>query len=462
MPMPRIFFSYRVVDENDFVFRIYDRFVDHYGNDNVFISPDKIPDGAIWAERILVELERSNVIVAVIGPKWGDLLDEKTNSTEEDFVVKEIEYGLNNAELLVPIRLKNAPMPSEENLPETIKGLQSIQFGEPVNADGTFRESVEKRIQYIDNEMTRRGFVWGNLQLESILSLPLRDLKLHILNEISAGRSTSVTLLMRDFLPYIQSLGQQSGDELQGQFEATIDRLFVFGAAFVLDGQVELHEQFLECIRDIYDYISERGDHPAKTNQILLSLGNSWYIHGAIILREKRYSWLHEFQTHPMRREPYYGESSQWFYNLETHVAEGHLLNKYGFIMTAHTCVKNSQYHQQQFTSDENRALDFLCQLNFSRVLMDCITDATFKSHPSFFRYYHERTMPLVTRLLKEPDFRATLLGSTIDDENFHGCMEHLLMYTCQRSGYIGFWDGSLSSINPSDVKRILEDFQPG
>ena len=130
----------------------------------------------------MAELEKCDVIIAIIGPKWKDLLDANSNSTEEDFVVKEIEFGLKNEKLVVPIRIKNAQMPAHNALPERIQGIHRIQYGEPVNDDASFRESVQKRIRYIDDEMTSRGFIWGNLQLESILKSNLcKKLNLHIL-----------------------------------------------------------------------------------------------------------------------------------------------------------------------------------------------------------------------------------------------------------------------------------------
>ena len=460
MPMPKIFFSYRVADEKDFVFRIYDRFEDHYGIDNVFISPDKIRDGAMWEDRIEAELKQCDVIVAIIGPKWQELLEKKKKEDGEDFVVKEIAHGLTEDKLLLPIRIKNAQMPETEALPEKIQGLRYVQYGEPVNADASFRESVEKRIHYINDEMTGRGFVWGNLRLERILRLPLSDLNLHILNEIAAGKATSVTMLMRDFVPYIHSLSQESGDALYSQIETAFDRLFVFGAAFVQDGQHELHLEFLECIRDIYDRITESENFRNERHQILLNLGNSWYIHGAILLREKMYSWLPTFLTQPMRREPHHYESSQWFYNLETPVAERGLLNGCGFIKTAHEYVKSNPYLVQLFAGDDNKALGFLCQLDFSRVLTDCIADTRLKARQSFYHYYHDRTMPLVKRLLVERGLRESILGITVDDDRFLQCLKQVIEYTYDRPGYVGFWNGSGYSIDRHNVSAILDKFQ--
>ena len=460
MPKPKIFFSYRVADEKDFVFRICDRYVDHYGADNVFISPDRIPDGTCWKERILVELEKCDVIVAVIGPKWSELLAAKKDSTEEDFVLKEIAFGLENNKLVVPIRIKNSPRPVIHTLPEELQGISAIQFGEPVNDDATFRESVEKRIRYVDDEMTSRGFAWGNLQLESILSLPMQDLNRHIVNEIASGRSTSITLLIRDFVPYIQELSQGMREDFPELAAAAIDRLFVFGVAFVQDSQVELHKQFREVIRDIYGYIADSDFPSSVKDQMLLNLGINWYIQGATILRESSYSWLQSFLRHTMQREPYHWESSYWFYNLETRVAEANLLNDCGFIMRAHAQIKSSEFCLRLFANDETRALDLLCQLDFCRVLADCIDDNVFKANPSFLHYYHERTMPIVRRLLNEPGFRATLIGGTVDNEAFFNCVKHLLMYTCERPGYSGYWDGSLGSINRSSVDRILESYK--
>ena len=458
MPMPLIFISYRIADEKDFVFRIYDRLADHYGFDNVFIAPDKIPDGTIWAERILVELEKCHVIVALFGPKWSQFLGENRSSSAKDFVVKEIAFGLENDKPVVPIRIKNSSMPERHELPEEIRGICDIQFGEPINDDDMFRESVTKRIRYVDEVLTLRGFVWGNMELDLILNLPPKDLNLHILDQLTSGKSTAITLMVRDLLAHIKELFKSPDEELLTEVTAALDRLFTFGAAFVQDNQIELHGEFLEVVRDVYDFIDKDHAPGSLGDQVLLELGSKWYIHGAIILREGRFGWLQTYLRHAMRRNPYHWESSNWFYNLETHVAEAGLLSKYDFIMKAHARVKSSQFFLRLFANDENRALDFLCQLDFTRVLIDRYLDVNLQANPSFYLYYNERTTPIVKRFVTELDFRKTVVGCSVDSDRFLRCMEDILTFTFNRPDYIGFWHGQ-NSINSFNFKSLLNGF---
>ena len=149
MPMPFIYFNYRTEEEKDFVFRIYDRFVDHYGYDNVLIAPDHIPDAAYWEKFILKELDKCSAIVAIVGPRWCDLLDEKRQSGDTDYVVLEITHGLENNKLLTPVRIKNAEKPLRESLPQTIQALLDIQIGEPINADANFHFNEKKSSSFM-------------------------------------------------------------------------------------------------------------------------------------------------------------------------------------------------------------------------------------------------------------------------------------------------------------------------
>ncbi|MCY4537677.1 MAG: TIR domain-containing protein [Chloroflexi bacterium] len=463
MPKPKIFISYRTEDEKDFVFRIYDRFVDHYGEDHVFIAPDRITDFSDWDERIMVELERCNALVAILGPRWEELLKIKSQQRDEgvtDYVILEIATALERKIVVAPILIKDAALSSKDGLPEEIQGIFDLQFGEPIAGDATFRESVIKKISYIDYELTSRGFAWGNMELEKFLSLPLSDLRDQVLVMLESGKATRLKLLLRDFLPYIQNLLSDSDESPVEAANTALDKLFTVGTTLVQDNQLELHHEFLEVIRDIFDCINDNHSASPIGIQVLLALGIRCYALGALILRETKYGWLSGYLRHSMKREPYHWESQQWFYNLETYLAESKLIDDCGLIKPTFAHIKDSEYFLRLFANDENRALDFLCQLDFSRVLIDRYVDADRKAYASFLWYHNERTMPIVKRLMDEPDFRTTLIGYPVESDFFAQIMRDILMYTCVRPNYIGFWPGSHNSINRSDVERLLQSIK--
>ena len=65
-----IFISYRRRDTSDFADRLYDRLVERYGTDQVFMDVDNIPPGVDWAEAIARAVGTCDVLLVVIGPHW--------------------------------------------------------------------------------------------------------------------------------------------------------------------------------------------------------------------------------------------------------------------------------------------------------------------------------------------------------------------------------------------------------
>ena len=76
----KIFISYRRSDNPDFVDRIRDWFIHRYGRANVFMDFDSIPPGVKFADYIRATIQQSDTVIAVIGPRWLELLREKDMS----------------------------------------------------------------------------------------------------------------------------------------------------------------------------------------------------------------------------------------------------------------------------------------------------------------------------------------------------------------------------------------------
>ena len=67
---PRITISYRRGDSGIITGRIFDRLVSHYGKNAVFRDIDNIPAGVDFRERIDETLNQSDVVLAIVGPRW--------------------------------------------------------------------------------------------------------------------------------------------------------------------------------------------------------------------------------------------------------------------------------------------------------------------------------------------------------------------------------------------------------
>ena len=68
--MSKIIISYRRSDSAPVAGRIFDRLVQHYGKDSVFMDIDNIPFGTDFRKHIQNVISNSDVVIAVVGPKW--------------------------------------------------------------------------------------------------------------------------------------------------------------------------------------------------------------------------------------------------------------------------------------------------------------------------------------------------------------------------------------------------------
>src|SRR5437773_1319137 len=108
--------SYRREDSLPIAGRLYDRLQAKFGKKNVFMDFDSIPPGIDFRVHIKQTIERSNLVVAIIGPGW---VGEESNGSrriddENDFVRLEIAYALERGVPVIPILINDTPMPKPE------------------------------------------------------------------------------------------------------------------------------------------------------------------------------------------------------------------------------------------------------------------------------------------------------------------------------------------------------------
>ena len=68
--MPTIVISYRRTDSSAVAGRIFDRLIAHYGEELVFLDIDNIPFGIDFRAHIQQILQRTDVVLAIIGANW--------------------------------------------------------------------------------------------------------------------------------------------------------------------------------------------------------------------------------------------------------------------------------------------------------------------------------------------------------------------------------------------------------
>lgn len=87
-----IFISYRRDDSSVHARLLHEELLRYFGADEVFMDVHDIEYGDDFADRIGAKLERADVVLVVVGPKWGELLERRARS--DDWVRHEVERAL--------------------------------------------------------------------------------------------------------------------------------------------------------------------------------------------------------------------------------------------------------------------------------------------------------------------------------------------------------------------------------
>jgi predicted SnoaL-like aldol condensation-catalyzing enzyme len=120
------FVSYRRQESKDFAGRLSDRLAGRFGVGQVFIDVDTIEPGVDFAEEISRAVAACKVLVAVIGPTWLTVADERGRrrlDDPDDIVRLEIEAALARHVRVIPILVEGAVMPDRRDLPESLADL---------------------------------------------------------------------------------------------------------------------------------------------------------------------------------------------------------------------------------------------------------------------------------------------------------------------------------------------------
>lgn len=142
--------SYRREDSLPIAGRLYDRLEAKFGKPNVFMDFDSIRPGLDFREQIKETIERSNVVVAMIGPNWlGEQSDGSRRIDDPtDFVRLEIEYALKRGIPVIPVLINNTPMPKAEKLPPDIDAL-AFRHALPLDSGLDFHQHADRLINGI-------------------------------------------------------------------------------------------------------------------------------------------------------------------------------------------------------------------------------------------------------------------------------------------------------------------------
>lgn len=149
--MPRILISYRRADSDAIAGRIRDQLAAQYRSDSVFMDIDSVPVGVDFREQIKSEIDKDDLVLAIIGPRWrGPRRGGRTRINDpDDFVRVELETALGRSIPVIPVLVDGMKMPKPEDLPDSLKKL-SFHNAAVVNTGQDFHQHVDRLVRSMD------------------------------------------------------------------------------------------------------------------------------------------------------------------------------------------------------------------------------------------------------------------------------------------------------------------------
>jgi hypothetical protein len=156
--MPRIFISYRRDDAGKSVWRLFDWLEHQFGAAHVFFDREAIAPGDTFPQVLEQHLIESDVLIAVIGPRWLTIADDQGRPrlwAAQDYVAYEVSSALTRKGRVIPLLVDGARMPTREELPPALTALADYQ-GLSLD-DAHFRPDFDKLVDAVKGRP--RGYV---------------------------------------------------------------------------------------------------------------------------------------------------------------------------------------------------------------------------------------------------------------------------------------------------------------
>ena len=133
-----IFISYRREDSAAYAGRLCDHLNTLMGADRVFMDFEDIAPGQRFAQTIEDTMARCDTALIVIGPRWAEILHQRAQEQQPDYVCREIQGALARQITIVPVLVGGASMAQLSGLPEGLAALAQYEAAEL--RDSTFKE----------------------------------------------------------------------------------------------------------------------------------------------------------------------------------------------------------------------------------------------------------------------------------------------------------------------------------
>lgn len=156
-PPGSVFISYRRDDSADVTGRIHERLLQRFARDVVFKDVDSIPLGIDFRQHLEGALGQCRVLIAVINDQWierGIATGKRRIDDPRDQLRIELEVALRRNIPVVPVLVRKASVPSEEELPSSLKSL-AYRNGIQVRPDPDFNGDMDRLIKGIEPYLRR-------------------------------------------------------------------------------------------------------------------------------------------------------------------------------------------------------------------------------------------------------------------------------------------------------------------
>jgi hypothetical protein len=154
----RVFISYRRSDAPSASRQLAEALKLRFGAEEVFFDTRDVAAGSEWRRDAVRRVQESDVVLAVIGPHWAAVAEErvqrsKLDPTVEDVVRLEIETAFTHGRIVIPVLVDDAEMPAREALPRPFRPLADVQA--QVLRHATWERDVEALTEALDHIATR-------------------------------------------------------------------------------------------------------------------------------------------------------------------------------------------------------------------------------------------------------------------------------------------------------------------
>ncbi len=155
---PMTFISYRRDDSGGHVGRLYDALSARFGRQRLFFDIDHIAPGQDFVQVLEGSLDRSSVLLVVIGKRWAGSGKVGTRRIDDpgDFVRLEVARALARPDLrVIPVLIQGAKMPGPAALPDDLKDLARRNAIEV--SDLRWKEDAARLIASLESSMAGPG-----------------------------------------------------------------------------------------------------------------------------------------------------------------------------------------------------------------------------------------------------------------------------------------------------------------